>query len=182
MNFRNAYIEMMNSTEVDRSDWMDVRAVPTVSNDRWGQLTQAVARASGEGIEAYQRSSGTTMSFNSGGYRFQNVNPLVNWEMSLADPETMKPTAIISAIDNAIGSATTKYKEARIHERGLVGIIATFLRWPQTLREAVGPAAVPRFAAGAIGVVGQIVVTTLGGALATGVVAGIVYLWTLWFG
>jgi hypothetical protein len=177
VNFRNAYVEMFNSVKVDRSDWAEVRIVPKVSNDRWAELMQRTARTSGEAVAAYLRSGGTTMTLRNAAYVMQNVNPIVNWEMSLRDPDMMQPTAIVSAVDNAIGYATTRYKEAKMHERGPVGVIASFLRWPQTLREAVGPGAAPRFAAGAIGVVGQIVVATVGGALATGLVAAAIALW-----
>jgi hypothetical protein len=47
-----------------------------------------------------------------------------------------------------------------------------------TLREAVGPDhAAQRGAAGVIGVVGQVIVTAIGGAIATGIVAGAIAAW-----
>jgi len=72
--------------------------------------------------------------------------------------------------------------EASERERGITGLIAAFLRWPSDLREAVGPGHPAQLvAAGVIGVIGQLVVAAVGGALSIGLAAGAVALWELIF-
>ena len=99
--------------------------------------------------------------------------------MSLRSPEELSPDIVVSSVEGAIGAARQEAAEAQQRERGLTGFIAAFVRWPSNLREAVGPDnRAQRTAAGAIGVLGQIIVATLATALGTGLVAGAVALWT----
>jgi hypothetical protein len=74
--------------------------------------------------------------------------------------------------------AETRAAEAAEREKGFVGFVAAFLRWPTTLREAVGPDhAAQRRAAGALGVLAQLVVGVAASTIAAGVVALIIMLW-----
>ena len=94
-----------------------------------------------------------------------NVDPITNWAMSIRDPEQMPPESVVASVETAIGIATELRDQVKQREHGLIGLIAAFLRWPQDLREAVGPGQAQRRAAGAIGVFGQLVVAAVGGAL-----------------
>lgn len=106
------------------------------------------------------------------------IDPVANWEMSLRDPAQLAPETIISAVEAAIGAAAQKAEDARPRERGIVGLIAAFLRWPSELREAVGPGhSAQRTAAGVLGVLAQLVVGIIGSLIATGLVALGVSLW-----
>ena len=92
-------------------------------------------------------------------------------------PTSFHPT-LVSAVESAIGLAETRAAEAEEREKGLVGLVAAFLRWPTTLREAVGPDhAAQRRAAGALGVLAQLVVGVIASTIAGGVVALILMLW-----
>lgn len=96
----------------------------------------------------------------------------------MRDPDQLPPETVVSAVESAIGLAETRAAEAEEREKGMVGFIAAFLRWPTTLREAVGPDhAAQRRAAGALGVLAQILVGIVASTIAAGVVALIVVLW-----
>ncbi|MDQ6933896.1 MAG: hypothetical protein M3130_01100 [Actinomycetota bacterium] len=100
-----------------------------------------------------------------------NVNPVANWESS-KDPQQLEPTTVVSTVESAIARARQSAEEAAERERGLTGLIAAFLRWPSTLREAVGPdRSGQRAAAGVIGVLGQILVGIMASVLAAGLIA-----------
>ncbi len=111
-----------------------------------------------------------------------DVDPMTNWEMSLRDPEQFSPDTVISSVESAVARAKQEAVEAADRERGLTGLIAAFLRWLSDLREAVGPGHPAQLAAaGVIGVIGQLFVATIGGALSIGLAAGAVALWDLLF-
>ena len=174
--FRNAYVELINASK-RVEDYPFYRFVPKGSEADWIRLHQAVAVAAGAAQWAYSRQGGGTFTLRNAAYITHNVNPVTNWIMSIDDPESMKPQMVLTAVEQAIGGVEQDYQEAVARERGPVGVIAAFVRWPQTLREAVGPGWAPRTAAGAIGVFGQVVVATLSTALAAGLVALCVWLW-----
>lgn len=182
VSFRTKFIELINSSTRADSDWASVELKPKGSQKEWMRLHSEVAHAAGAAQYAYNRQGGGTVSFRNAAYLMNNVNPVANWKMSLASPDTIEPTVITSSVEAAIGAATVEYEAALQRERGLVGLIAAFVRWPQTLREAVGDGRAPRATAGAIGVLGQILVGTLSGALAVGLVSLVVWLSSQWFG
>lgn len=92
--------------------------------------------------------------------------------MSLRDPDQLPAQTVVSAVESAIGLAQARASEAEEREKGIVGLIAAFLRWPTTVREAVGPDhAAQRRAASALGVVAQLVVGISASTFAAGVVA-----------
>lgn len=178
-DFRHAFIELINSAK-SSGEWPAPKLIPNVSNDTWSQLQRDVAIAAGAAQEAYSANGGGTFTLRNAAY-VTTVNPIANWHFALERPDELKPQMVVSAVDLAIGQARTRYESAIEHERGLVGVIATFLRWPQTLREAVGPSWTQRTAASALGVVGQVVVGAVAAALGTALVWGVVELWQLWF-
>jgi hypothetical protein len=111
-----------------------------------------------------------------------NVDPVTNWEMSLRDPEQLSPQSVVASVESAVARATQEAEDAARRERGLTGLIASFLRWPSDLREAVGPGhPAQRAAAGVIGVFGQVLVAAVGGALSIGLATAAVALWHLMF-
>ncbi len=156
-----------------------VKLVPNVPHDEWTKLQTDVATASGAAASAYLANGGATYTLKNAAFIMNNVNPVSNWMMTLESPDELKPEMVTSAVETAIGVATERLERAKRNERGLVGLIAAFLRWPSTLREAVGDNAYQRGAASAIGVVGQILVGAIAAALGTGLVAGVVALWQL---
>lgn len=174
--FHSAYIALINASKrVD--EWPQIRFRPRGDEQRWLQLHREVSTAAGAAQWAYARQGGGTFTLRNAAYITNNVNPVSNWIMSIEDPESLKPQMILTAVEATIGGAEQDYEEALLRERGLIGLIAAFIRWPQSLREAVGPGWAPRTAAGAIGFIGQVVVGTLATALAAGLVALCVWLW-----
>lgn len=175
--FREAYVNLVNATKAVRPMFV-VELRPAIPQDEWERLRFRVTVAAGTAIAAYQRWSGATLTMRNAAYVMQGVNPVVNWEMSLRDPEQLRPETVLGAIETAIGSAQRQADEAATREHGVVGFVAALLRWPSELREAVGPGhRFQRQAAGAVGVFGLIMVTAVGTALAAGIVAGVVALW-----
>ncbi|QUC01991.1 MULTISPECIES: hypothetical protein [Cellulosimicrobium] len=177
--FRGAYIDLLNSAQA-RSDGLFMELVPAVDHGIWQAKRRAVAMAAGAAGAVHERHGGTYTLAN-GAYMTRDVNPVVNWEMSLRDPQQLRPDMVIASVEAAIGAANKAAADASEREKGLTGLIAGFLRWPANLREAVGPGRSVRTAAGAIGVLGQVLVGTAATALATGLVTGIATLWQMFF-
>ncbi|MBN0042265.1 hypothetical protein JN535_19115 [Cellulosimicrobium cellulans] len=174
--FRTAYIDLVNSSRVS-SDGLFKILVPDVPHPQYQDKRRKVALAAGPAALAYSRYGGTYTLRNAAVIN-HHVNPVANWEMSLRRPEDLTPDMILNSLEGALGSAHQEALEAEQRERGLTGLIAAFLRWPANLREAVGSGnRAQRTAAGAIGIVGQIIVATLATALGTALVAGVAALW-----
>lgn len=126
---------------------------------------------------AYPRYGGT-FTLRNAAYIMNNVDPVANWQMSIQDPQQLEATTVVSTVEAAISRSRQASVEAAERERGLIGLLAAFLRWPSNLREAVGPDhSAQRTAAGVIGIVGQILVGIVASLLATGLIAGGVALW-----
>jgi len=174
--FREAYVALLNSTRPHQPRFI-TQLGPAVPIEEWNRLRHAVSVAAGAAGPAYHRHRGT-FALRNAAYVMSGVDPVANWEMSLRDPEQLAPETIISAVEAAIGAARQKAAEAKDRERGLVGLIAAFLRWPSELREAVGPGqSAQRAAAGVLGVLAQLLVGILGSVIATGLVALGVAVW-----
>lgn len=183
MEFRNAYVALINHVEPTGDRWsvrhLEPRAGTAVQT--WSRLRSDVARAAGAASTVYPKYGGT-YTLRNAAYILHDVDPVANWEMSLRDPEQLRPETVLSTVEGAIALALQRATEAEQRERGLTGLIAAFLRWPANLREAVGPGhGAQRTAAGVLGVVGQIVVGVITTALGAAVVAGAVALWKLVF-
>lgn len=179
--FREAYVDLLNSSRKAEDEYFQPVLLPATDHITYQRKRTAVAVAAGGAASAYHEYGGT-MSFRNAAVIMRDVDPVANWEMSLRDPKQMRPETVISAVETAESRARLEATDAARRERGLTGLIAAFLRWPSTLREAVGyghPG--QRTAAGVIGVLGQVFVTGVAGAVTLGIVAGIVALWRLVF-
>lgn len=150
--FREAYIALLKAQ----------RGVPPGGRQStlgWLQLREPVASASGPAANAYER--------HGGGY----VNLVANWGDSLTI-SPIKPDEVLSAVDAAIANAERATEIAERRERGVTGVIAAFIRWPSTLREAVDPEHVGQArAAAALGHIGQGLVGVAASLIAYGLVA-----------
>jgi hypothetical protein len=183
MDFRNAYVELVNSAHaVPRGLTMAaLEPAPGVSPNDWTRMYSEASKTAGAAAMAYRRYGGT-FTLRNAAYIMNAVDPVANWEMSIKDPQQLEPTAVISTVEAAIARARQEAQEAVERERGLTGFIAAFLRWPSTLREAVGPGhGAQRTAAGAIGILGQVVVGAITAGLTAGLVAGVVAIWRIVF-
>lgn len=178
MEFRNAYVRLVNCAQLREGElFLPVLGpAPGVSRQEWGDLRSAAAHAAGAAGHVYARYGGT-LSMRNAAYLMTGVNPVANWELSLRDPEQLRPESLIAAVEGAMARARQEAAEAEDREKGFTGLVAAFLRWPSDLRDAVGPGKAQRTAAGVVGVFGQVIVATLGGALAVGVAAGAAELW-----
>jgi len=184
IDFRNAYVALINNSKQD-DDYFSLsneyRPAPGVNPIQWSRLRTDVAKAAGAATEAYKKWGGT-FTFRNAAFVMPNVDPVANWAISLTRPQQLRPDTVVACAEAAAARAMQAANEAGQRERGLTGLIAAFLRWPSTLREAVDPDhRGQRAAAGAIGFVGQIIVGAVAAALATGLVAGAVALWGLAF-
>lgn len=177
MKFRNAYVDLVNNARPTEGEFFLPVLGRAVDHETWQKKRGAVAAAAGVAAVSYARYGGA-FTLRNAAYVMDSVDPVTNWEMSLRDPDQLPPQTVIASVESAVARAKQEAEDAAQRERGLTGVIAAFLRWPSNLREAVGPDhRAQRTAAGAIGVVGQIFVATVAGALATGLVAAVVAVW-----
>lgn len=179
VTFREVFVDLINHAHAVE-DVFSYAFVSNTDNATWQRKRRAVAAAAGAAGRAYADHGGS-FTIRNAAYVLNDVSPLVNWEMSLKDPEQLHPETVIASLDAAIASATQMAREAAERERGVTGLIAAFLRWPSNLRDAVGPESsrAQRTAAGAIGIFGQVVAGTLATALGGALIAGVVKLWGL---
>lgn len=179
MDFQHAYANLVNQSRPREGDFFLPELGPAPGTDwqAWSRLRSEVARAAGAASAAYHRWGGT-FTLRNAAYVTPNLDPVANWEMSINDPRQLNPSVVLSSVESAAARAIQESKDAEQRESGLTGLMAAFLRWPADLREAVGPGhGAQRTAAGVVGVVGQIFVAAVGGAIAVGIVAGAVALW-----
>lgn len=170
--FRSAFVDLVNHSR-QHQELYRPELVRDTDHATWQAKRRATAMAAGAAAEAYSSHGGihTVTQFG----RSSTFDPVLNWETALKDPEHLSPESVISSVEAAVARALQLSREASLRERGFTGLVAAFLRWPVTLREAVGPGAAQRTAAGVVGVVGQVVV----GLIVTAIVAAIVQAWTL---
>lgn len=181
MRFRNAYVDLVNHARPSEGSYFVTELRPAVDDRAWQEKRSAVAAAAGAAADAYRRYGGI-FTLRNAAYVMNNIDPVTNWEMSLRDPEQLPPPTVVASVESAIARAEQEAEDAARRERGLTGLIAAFLRWPSDLREAVGPGhPAQRAAAAAVGVLGQVAVAAVGGALSVGLVAAVVALWRLVF-
>jgi hypothetical protein len=174
--FREAYVRLMNSSRPQEPVFA-TELGPGVSDERWSRLRTELSLAAGAAIPGYNRHGGV-FALRNAAYSTSGVDPVSNWELSLRHPGQLPPQSVVSAVDSAIGLAETRAADAEEREKGLIGLIAAFLRWPTTLRDAVGPDhALQRRAAGAVGVIGQVIVGVIATLLASGMVAAGFAIW-----
>lgn len=175
--FRDAYVDLLNSARMTSTGFTTMELQPRIDNSAWQQKRRRVAQAAGVAASAYSKYGGT-FALRNAAYVMHDVDPVVNWEMSLRDPEQLRPEIVVSSVESAEAMARQLATEAKLRERGLTGLVASFLRWPSNLRDAVGPGhRAQRQAAGLVGFLGQIIVGALATALAVAIVAASVALW-----
>ena len=164
--FRDAYAELIGACHPER-DRNGLTILGPGDNEReWPRLRQRAGTAAGAALPAYERALGAQYLLNNsilfGGKPF---NPIGNWDTSLQVPSDFSPQVLTAIADQAIGVAEARLEEARLRERGLTGILASFVRWPRTLREAVGTSGVERTTATAVGYMGQFLLLLVTGVL-----------------
>jgi len=173
IEFRDAFIDMINATQVVSPRFIQQR-VPNVDPTTWNGVRHRVAVAAGPARLAYNR-HGDQLSLRQFGTVTNGISPVANWEMALSAPESLPPESVVSMVETAAGLAFSRQKQAAGNEKGVVGLVAAFMRWPSNLREAVGPGSTQRRAATVVGIAGQV----LTGVIVAGIVAGIVWAWKL---
>jgi hypothetical protein len=159
------------------------RFFATVETDgRSDELINEVSVAAGEARRAYGRNDGRTFVVQDGIYLVPNADPMSHWT-SVLDPESdLTPVKVITSLDLSIGRAQERYEDAKRGERGVVGVVSSILRWPSTLRDAVGPSSAQRRAAQTLGIVGQVLVGAVATAISAAIVQAAVLVWQAVFG
>lgn len=168
--FRVAFVDLVNNSKPRISGIGTVSAQPALDHEAWGAKRQRVALASGPAASAFTK-FGSNLTLRNVVYVMNDINPVTNWEMALKDPEQMSPGTVVSIVEAAFANARRAHEDAVDRERGITGVIAAFLRWPSTLREAVDPENVGQARAAAVlGYVGQVLVGIFASLIATGLV------------
>ena len=137
--------------------------MPVTSNDilevvggdqAFRDLVDATAQAAGR-AEAAARYAGGLVAFGGG----TPINPISNWRASFNPIHTITPGVIENYCQQLIGRLEQLTTQAQQRERGLVGLIAAFLRFPDDVREAIGEGATRRAkrSAFAVAVAAQVV-------------------------
>lgn len=106
-----------------------------------------VSVAAGLARRAYALNDGKAFPVQDGIYLIPNADPMSHWQAVFSRDSDLHAGKVVSAVNLAIGRAEERLTVARGYERGLIGIISTVLRWPSTLRAAVGDSRPQRRAA-----------------------------------
>lgn len=158
------------------------RLLATVDDGRSDDLINEVSVAAGEARRAYTRNDGRTFAVQDGIYLVPNADPMSHWA-SLFDPDSdLTAMKVITSLDLSLGRAQERFEDAKRGERGFVGVVSSILRWPGTLRDAVGPNAAQRRAAQTLGIVGQVLVGAAATAVSAAIVRTAVLVWQAVFG
>jgi hypothetical protein len=154
--FRDAYVALIGaSTPVEVWPYRTYAAAGNEEN--WYLLRTAVAQTAGPAGSAYSK-YGAIYRTQSGPWVNSGFHPVVNWEVSIKDSDQFTPLNVVTALDAAIATADSMLNEAMDRERGLIGLLASFLRIPANLREAVGGDAKTQKAATFVGVFSQLLI------------------------
>lgn len=130
---------------------------PTVSAGEWAEGRARVGVAAGGAAAALARFGGS-----------YDLDPVAKWSTSLIASHEVGPAEVQACIRAAVGSARRQLEIEQQRERGLTGAVASFIRWPQSVREAVGGSQGQQRAASVLGLGLQVVAGL--------VVAGILWL------
>lgn len=122
------------------------------------EMFDEVSLAAGSARRAYRLNDGKTFAVQDGIYLIPNADPMSQWQAVFDSDSDLSAAKVLSAVNLAIGRAEERLMTAREHERGLVGMISAVLRWPVTLRNAVGDGRPQQRAAFSVGIAGQILV------------------------
>jgi len=166
--FQLAFVELVNASE---GTAFGLRAlVPKSDEAEWMAKRQRTALMAGAAASAYQRQSGGTLQVQNFG-KMQKIDPVANWQIAIDAPISLEPKVLVSTIEYVVGTTQVRLEEELGRERGIFGVLAAFLRWPDDLRDAVGGSRKRRRSAKAVGVAGQVFVATLSTVLAAAIVA-----------
>ena len=181
--YRDAYDQLVEALErvpVGITTW-ELRGRHG-EEEKTRMLTEQVSLAAGAAGEVAQE-YGAYMSVQKTGYSpTQTVNPILAWRTSLDAPWLLPPDHVLSVAMSLIGRLDAKYQEAVLRERSLAGRVAAFVRFPMDVREAVGTGTggLRRVAVG-VGILAQLFVAIVGGALAVALVGAVSALFRLIF-
>jgi hypothetical protein len=165
--FQQAFVELVNASEKSA---FGLRAlVPKIDEAEWMAMRQRTALLAGTAASAYQRQSGGSLQVQNFG-KMQAIDPVANWQIAIDAPVSLDPIVLVSTIEYVVGITQVRLEEALGRERGIVGLLAAFLRWPDDLRDAVGGSRKRQRSAKALGVAGQVFVATLSTVLAAAIV------------
>jgi hypothetical protein len=154
--FRDAYVSLINAS-VAREVWPYQTYAPAGDQESWYRLRTAVAKAAGPAGIVYPR-YGAIYRTQSGPWVNSGFHPVTNWEVTIKDSKQFTPLNLLTALDAAIANVDSMKNEAIDREKGLIGLLARFLRIPADLREAVGGDAKTQKAATFVGVISQILI------------------------
>jgi hypothetical protein len=157
--FREAYLALLEAS-VPQDAWPYKTYAPKGDQALWFQLRTKVAQTAGPAGIVYGK-YGTIYRTQSGPYVNPGFHPVVNWEVSIKDSEQFSPLNLCTALDAAIANADSMEQEAAERERGLIGLLAKFIRIPADLREAVGEGPGSQKAATYVGRFSQVIIGLL---------------------
>lgn len=155
LNFRNAYVELINVTDLKNFASSPEKAM-NVGLEDWSKLHQKTSSAAGIAELDYFK-YGQTFTYTEGFASNYTISPTSAWLRSLKEPHRFPPDLIISVLDSAIAKAEEMSRHSERLNKGIVGLVAGLIRFPNSLAEAVGVERGPSYyATKSIGVVGQI--------------------------
>ncbi len=171
--FRDLYISVSDSVSsawwhadiTRRVDPRDVWLNGDVDRTEWDQRCRATSDAAGRATDAYGR-FGVVLQTRIWMRKVFDATPLTIWVETLygGGGIHLKPWDLISMLDTAIGKASQKAEDAKRSEKGIKGVIASILRWPNEIRESAGEDHKIQGALGyGIGVGGQIGILVIAG-------------------
>jgi hypothetical protein len=157
--FQDAYLALLEAS-VHQDAWPYRTFAPKGDQEIWFQLRTKVAQTAGPAGIVYGK-YGAIYRTQSGPYVNPGFHPIVNWEVSIKDADQFSPLNLQTALDAAIANADSMALEAADREKGLIGLLAKFIRIPADLREAVGEGSSSQKAATYVGRFSQVVIGLL---------------------
>jgi len=175
--FRNALISLFEISQVVPTGVVGHRVAPVAGREiEWAQLEAEVALLAGKAALAAKGSQQHYVVMG-------RVHSLVEgWRNTINNPEMFPMADLISGLNTLVGTLDGKASAARAKERSFVGRIAAFIGLPAAIKAAVAEDH-PR--AGNVGfgagILVQILIVGLGGAVTAGVVAAAIKVWNMAF-
>ena len=158
--FRGAYVDLLNSCDF-RNQKPGTPPTPIVDGETWALLHKTTAETAGAAsifFSDYGIYVATKDHFNF----TTHATPSDAWFTSINNPQQVHPSLLIACIESGYGKVSLLAEQARVAEKGIKGIIASFIRWPSDLAEAVGPRhPIQTNVARSIGLLGQVLVGVL---------------------
>jgi hypothetical protein len=139
--FLSLYRELWTVTP--RVSWMEMPVGPNDilelvdASPEFQSLVDRTAQASGR-AESAASLAGGLIQIGAGG---PAVNPISNWRSSFNPIHSITRGVIEGYCNQLVGRLDQMAVDARLRERGLVGLVAGYLRIPSDVRDAMGPTA-----------------------------------------